>query len=65
MSIENSFGMYTPTCDCCGAELESEFDFQSAVDAKKTAGWRSVKQEWGWDDYCSGCYQKIITEGVS
>ena len=62
MSIESFSGIHMPICDGCGDELEGEFDFYDAVDAKKAAGWKSVKQEWGWDDYCPDCYQKQVWE---
>jgi len=56
MSIERFCDTYTPTCDYCGAELPDEFDFYDAVDAKKQAGWHSVKDEYGWSDYCDECW---------
>lgn len=56
MSIERFDGIYTPTCDYCGKELPDEFDFYDAVDAKKRAGWHSVKDELGWSDYCDECW---------
>lgn len=56
MSIESYDGIHTPTCDYCGAELPAEFDFYDAVDAKKQAGWRSVKDDLGWSDYCDKCW---------
>ncbi len=62
MSIDSFSGVHTPICDGCGEELEAEFDFYDAVSAKQAAGWKSVKQEWGWDDYCPDCYQKILWE---
>ena len=55
MSIERLQGTHTPTCDGCGKELETEFDFHDAVNAKKAAGWRSVKDEGVWFDYCPNC----------
>ena len=60
MSIENFSGIYVPTCDACGNELEGEFEFYDAVEAKKSAGWKSVNQPWGWEDYCPECYQKQL-----
>ncbi len=62
MSIESSFGIHTPTCDGCGLELEGEFDFYDAVNAKKAAGWKSVKEDWGWQDYCPDCYNDLKWE---
>jgi len=56
MSIESDDGMHTPTCDYCGDELPAEFDFHDAVQAKKDAGWRSVKDDDEWSDYCPDCY---------
>ena len=59
MSIERSGGAYTPTCDYCGAELSPEWDFHDAVDAKKAAGWKSVKDRSEWFDYCPDCYKEM------
>ena len=60
MSIEKIGGFYTPTCDQCGEELQTEFDFYDAVEAKKAAGWRSVKETYGWQDYCPACYEENL-----
>lgn len=49
--------VYTPTCDGCGEQLQGEYDFYDAVDAKKAAGWRSVKDNGEWYDYCKGCQE--------
>ena len=51
--------IFTPTCDLCGAELEDEYDFYDAVDAKKLAGWRSKKIDGEWQDFCPECREKI------
>ena len=63
MAISSEYGMHSPVCDCCGLELDEEFDFYDAVNAKKAAGWHSVKEKWGWQDYCPDCYAKCIWEG--
>lgn len=55
MSIERFASFYTPTCDRCGAELEAEFDFYDAVNAKKAAGWKSRKVDGRWEDVCDAC----------
>lgn len=56
MSIEKIGGGYVPTCDFCGEELPEEYDFYDAVDAKKAAGWKSVKDKFGeWADACPDC----------
>lgn len=56
MSIEKFEQFFTPTCDICGKELEAEFDFYDAVDAKKKAGWKSRKDKHGdWIDVCDKC----------
>ena len=56
MSIERDGGTYTPVCDYCGDELLESWDFDDAVVSKKQAGWRSVKEDDGWSDYCPECY---------
>ena len=57
MSIEKSRG-YIATCDLCGETLPIEPDYRDAVQAKKDAGWKSVKDEDGeWCDMCLGCQE--------
>jgi hypothetical protein len=57
MSI-NSFGdRHTPTCDICGEELDTEFNFYDAVQAKKDAGWKSRKVNGEWEDVCTSCQE--------
>ena len=56
MSIDNYFqGLYTPTCDVCGKELPTEFDFNEAVNAKKDVGWETRKVDGQWQDVCRDC----------
>ena len=55
MSIEKYNGRYTPTCDICGEELDSEYEFMDAVAAKKAAKWRSYKDDGEWIDSCPDC----------
>ena len=55
MSIERFEGIYTPTCDRCGSELDGEFDFYDAVAAKKAAGLKSRKVDVEWQDICDEC----------
>lgn len=55
MGIDNFGGIYTPACDICGEELDGEFNFYDAVDAKKRAGWRSQKVNGQWEDVCPEC----------
>jgi len=62
MSIEKSGGTFTPTCDGCGEELDTEFEFSDAVAAKKSADWRSVKDGGEWYDYCPDCYAEQLWE---
>jgi len=45
MSVERKGHAYIPTCDGCGAELMPEDTFADVLDAKRLAGWRSVKLE--------------------
>lgn len=58
MSIERYDNCYTPTCDECGDTLPEEWDFNDAVDAKKAAGWKSVKDSFGWCDLCPACFKE-------
>ena len=58
MSIERFAGFYTPTCDICGEELQAEFDFYDAVQAKKDAGWKSQKHNGEWQDVCTDCQER-------
>ena len=58
MSIECSSGFYTPVCDICGESLPPEFDFYDAVNAKKCAGWKSVKHNGEWEDICPMCQEE-------
>lgn len=55
--IDRFDGIYTPTCDICGAELEGEFEFSDAVQAKKDAGWKSRKVDGQWEDVCDFCWE--------
>ena len=59
MSIERNGDTYTPTCDYCGDELPAEWDFYDAVNAKKEAGWKIVKDGADWHDYCPECYDEM------
>ena len=62
MSIEKDWEgrtrLYIPTCDGCGAELEPEYDFDDAVEAKRRAGWRSKNIQGEWVDICPDCEMK-------
>ena len=60
MSIERFGGIYTPTCDICGRELDGEFDFRDAVAAKKREDWKSRKVDGEWQDVCDDC-QRLET----
>lgn len=43
-------------CDVCGTEVEeSFFDFDEAVDYKKTNGWKSKRYGGDWVDVCPDC----------
>ena len=57
MSIEKEYGKFVPVCDRCGNELMPEDTWQDAVDAKKDAGWRSVKDKGEWVDVCPECQE--------
>jgi 3-hydroxy-3-methylglutaryl CoA synthase len=56
VSIVKFGGFYIPTCDLCGAELQSEDDFYDAVSAKKAAGWKSRMVNGWWEDWCDECW---------
>ena len=60
--IYSEHGAHFPMCDTCGEELQNYDDFYDAVDAKKAAGWKSVKEKWGWHDYCPTCYEASLWE---
>ena len=68
MSIERDWEertrLYIPTCDGCGAELEPEYDFDDAVDAKRAAGWKSKNIDGEWVDLCPGCQMKEDLRGM-
>lgn len=55
MSIIIAGRMYEPTCNICGSTLQGEFDFMSAVKARKQAGWKSQKEDGQWVDICCDC----------
>lgn len=59
MSIERLGGAYIPVCDCCGEELATEYDFNDALAAVRSAGWRNVKCGSEWMTYCPDCYNEI------
>ncbi|MDL2273424.1 hypothetical protein LJC34_02615 [Oscillospiraceae bacterium OttesenSCG-928-G22] len=59
MSIERFADTYIAACDGCGEELPPEYDFYDAVDAKKAAGWKSVKEGSEWFDLCPNCHSEV------
>jgi len=63
MSIEQFGGIYTPTCDVCGAELPPEDDFYDAVQAKKDAGWKAKIIDGQWEDWCDECQRAADGRG--
>lgn len=67
MSIEYGWEgrtrIYIPTCDMCGEQLIEQYDFDDAVEAKKDAGWRSMKIGDEWIDLCEDC--KRIKRGMN
>ena len=43
-------------CDICGDPADEEFyDFQTAVDYKKSNGWKSQRHNGEWEDICPEC----------
>ena len=50
--------VFTPVCDVCGDNLDDEWDFYDAVEAKKQAGWRSRKVGDDWIDMCPYCQKE-------
>lgn len=57
---------YTPVCDYCGDSLPAEFDFYDAVNAKKAAGWKSIKDNYGdWTDACPECAKQFYASPTS
>lgn len=65
MSIIRNYRDYTPTCDVCGDELETEFDFYDAVDAMKSAGWKKRKIDGEWYDICINCSEDMLEKRKS
>ena len=61
---EDGERIYIPVCDGCYENLDPEYDFYDAVDAKKAAGWRSKKVDGEWFDYCPDCQKKAEEESV-
>ena len=42
-------------CDYCGYEEGNIPNFDDAVILKKREGWKSMKIDDGWEDYCPEC----------
>lgn len=61
---EDGEKLYIPTCDGCGAQLPEEYDFYDAVDAKKVAGWKSIRHGKEWSDLCPECAEKTHSTAV-
>ena len=68
-----SFGEeFPPVCDCCGVVLRNErgttdhigdmfddpfYEWDSMIDAKKEAGWKSRRMLGEWFDLCPACIE--------
>ena len=50
--------IYVPVCDCCGDELDPEWDYEDAVCAIRAAGWTSKKVGGDWGNYCRECSEE-------
>lgn len=64
MSITQIYGRYVVFCDNCDDELTGYEDFEDAVRAKKSEGWKSQKVDGIWADLCPNCQElKIKAKG--
>lgn len=65
MSIEyyRDIDAFVPTCDLCGSELEAEYTWDDAVNAKKQNDWRAFKDDstGTWTDMCTDCVRLMGT----
>lgn len=51
--------VYKLICDICGEDSGENFDnFDEAVEYKKEAGWRSVKEDGEWIEMCPDCKEE-------
>ena len=63
--IEKNYGLFLLMCDNCGFTIDDEFiDFYDAVDYKKEAGWRSIKEQDIWLDLCPDCIQDMVPKKI-
>lgn len=46
---------YIPECDCCGSELDIEWDYLDAVSAIRSHEWSAKKVDGEWVNYCPEC----------
>lgn len=56
--------IYVPVCDCCGDELDPEWDYEDAVGAIRAEGWEAKKVDGGWVNYCPVC-QNMMNSAAS
>lgn len=59
MSIKPHGDKFVPTCDFCGAKLESELTEYAAELALEHAGWRTKKEGGEFKDYCPKCQERM------
>lgn len=60
MSIERDYDFFNLYCDICGEEAEEQFfEFQEAVDYKKSNGWKSKRKGGEWQDVCPDCVDEL------
>lgn len=58
VSIEKEGGSYSLYCDICGEKADKTFfEFQNAVDYKKSNGWKSQRHNGEWEDVCPECQE--------
>lgn len=46
---------YKPVCDGCEEELYIEDSYDDAVESMQQEGWKRVKEDDGWKNYCKNC----------
>lgn len=49
---------FTPTCDCCGKQLQAEYDYWDAAASMRREGWAFVRPDTAsgeWYNFCPVC----------
>ena len=53
---------YTPVCDNCDAELDSEDCYEDALFSVRCAGWEFEYVKGNVECFCPECYLKLFPE---